>query len=175
MYHIRDNFPKGMKIVSIPLSWFRAVAGFINSLCPGTGIKMTNPGTPSAETPVAISIDETYLKNKILQWAPSAQFVGPGGNYVPILDAESTSTPAGGAISSQRSDVTPDSGTWTAMGSDGLVIRVFTRIARFSEAIPSQSSNTHLALAFWREMAFNPNGTLKSVSAEKGYVVFAIT
>ena len=37
--HIKDNFQAGGPITQVPASWFNSVAGFINGLIAGPGIK----------------------------------------------------------------------------------------------------------------------------------------
>ena len=185
MYHVRDDFRPGTKTFGIPLSWYRAVARFINSLCPGTGIKMTNPAEPSAETPVSISIDEGWLASAVKRLVPSAA-TGGGVQYsagegidaeelelgkiavdpdqvVTVLAAEGPVITIDGNTAS-GTDETLDQTTWEAGGTSKLVKAEFTR----AKAVTV--NNVYYYRLFWRLCTYNPNGTRAAVSAEQGYV-----
>ncbi len=184
MFHVRDDFRPGTKIFSIPLSWFRSVARFINSLCPGTGIRMTFPAEPSAETPVKISIDEKYLENAVRRLVPGAD-AGGGAQYsagdgideeelkhgkiavddekvVMVIAAESATTVDGNTASG--AEETLDNTEWTAGGASSLTVAEFTRAKEVTVG------NVYYYRLFWRLKTYNPNGTVASMSAEQGYI-----
>ena len=184
MYHIRSDFRPGTKAFAIPLSWFRSVAEFINSLCSGTGIRMTNPAHPSPESPVRISVDEAWLKQKVAEFAP--QQASGGGAYaagdgidaaalaqgeiavdpdkvVTVLEAEDPDVTIDGNTAS-GTDETLDQTTWEAGGTSALVIAEFTR----AKAVTV--NNVYYYRLFWRLCTYTPNGTRAAVSAEQGYI-----
>ena len=186
MYHVRDDFKPGTKIFSIPLSWFREVGRFINSLCSGSGIRMTNPAHPSAETPVRIYVDEAWLKQKVIEFAPAQATGGGGEKYdagegidaeelavgkiavdpdkvVTVIDAEDPDIVLDGNTAS-GTDETLDQTEWTAGGTSKLVMAEFTR----SKAVTV--NNVYYYRLFWRLCTYNPNGTRAAVSAEQGYI-----
>lgn len=97
--------------------------------------------------------------------------------YCPVLEKTGNAAPVetGNYIvtPSTTSDVSKEQTTWTA-GTTELAIKVYTRIIRRKD-FDSGSPNSIYAYAFYRTFTFNPNGTLKSVSAEQGFYVLAIT
>ena len=186
MFHIRDDFKPGTKIFSIPLSWFRGVGRFINSLCSGTGIRMTNPAHPSAETPVRISVDEAWLKQKVAEFAP--QQTGGGEGAQPVADAtnvDNTQTGDGdvegiasatdttayvtgdtavGQSAARVLPLGPGEGSWTAGGTHGLKQYEISRIAPFRYG--EGSNPPRYAKIFSRLVTRNHSGLVVSTGDE---------
>lgn len=65
------------------------IASILNNICPGTGIKISNPHIPSAAAPLLFSIDEVFLRqyverntNGMFKWDGITGSIGPGGVFV---------------------------------------------------------------------------------------------
>lgn len=65
MFRLTETFPNGIKIFSIPLSWFRKVTNYLNNLVGGEFIEITSPSQPSGSAPVEISLDYENLKSAL--------------------------------------------------------------------------------------------------------------
>ena len=116
MFAIRDNFPDGMKITQIPISWFRAVSAFLNNLAAGTGIRIDKPSTPSTETPTVISVNDEYVAAAVRKYAPRLEVVGSGDGGA--ADAEDTSESGNPVAPSLAAD--DDSGGDTLSDGDAI-------------------------------------------------------
>lgn len=153
MFTLFTKFQNGMKIFSIPLSWFRKVTAYLNNICAGTGIKILQPNEPSDSSPVVISVDPAYIDARI-----AAHMSGDDnsiGSSAASIDARNTETDTSGTI-------TLETNSWAA-GSNGLILHVVTR----SYTTPN-ASRYHFLM--YRELRFSSKGQLLSVSAEKGYL-----
>lgn len=185
MYHIRSDFRPGTKAFAIPLSWFRSVAEFINSLCSGTGIRMTNPAHPGPESPVRISVDEAWLKQKVAEFAPQQTGGGDGAQPTPDADninnaqtgdggiegiASATDTTAyvdGDDVSDTAARIAPlgaGEGSWKAGGAQGLKQYEISRIVPFTYG--SGSLPERYAKIFVRLVTRNHNGQVVSMGDE---------
>ena len=185
MFQLTQKFPSGTKIFSIPLAWFRKVTAFLNNICAGTGITLTQPSEPSSTAPVKISIDRAWLKALIegYGFVKASEISLSNLPYVPKTATFKTTTAEGTTIdqSATRYDGTSISGvtdhtaglefetdTWEAnKKGEAFTIPIFTRI--FWNASYTSSGSIY-SFALWRELTINPNGTIKSVSEEKGLI-----
>lgn len=116
MFHLKDNWPSGMRIFQIPLSWFRKVSGFLNNFIQGEGIEIEKPDNPGLDTPVRIKLSEDALEK--LDQIDKIKKVSAPEKITPINSgtASGTSMDDGERIFGSSSD-------------DGIEIFVATRAA----------------------------------------------
>lgn len=152
MFTLRTKFPNGMKIFAIPLSWFRKVSAYLNNICPGTGMKIEQPGEPSDSSPVIFSIDTDYLDARI-----SSLLANDNEKSTQSVDIRNNETDTAGTM-------TLETNSWAANNSQnrGVIINMITRFYT-----TPNTSRYHFLM--YRELRFSAKGQLLSVSAEKGY------
>ena len=56
-FHVKDDFRDGMPFAAVGVEWYNRVAGFLNALVGGLGIKVFKPSRPAVGAPVFIDID----------------------------------------------------------------------------------------------------------------------
>ena len=171
MFLLTEEFKAGTKIFQIPLKWYRKVTAFLNHVTGSNGISVKCPAEPSGSDPVEIGLDKEWFDN----------FLGSG--FVKVVKTQAT-TPAEGTTEDQSSTryngatvygttehtngLEFKTDTWAANNTGtALKLTVFTRIF-WNKNYTSDGSNYCFAL--WREITINPNGTIKSVSDEKGLI-----
>ncbi len=190
MLIINTIFRSGMKITQVPISWFRAVSGFLANFAPGTGVRIRIPASPDMNNPVLISIDEAYIKgllngvvtedelNRRLRDYGNDDAAG-GCALTPAEDPTNVDTSktndggvegiedttraavSGESLAQAAAAVTAEQGgTWTAGGDDGLVAYEIARIK------PFMVSTAKYGKVFLRKKVYNHNGQLASQGPE---------
>lgn len=185
MFQLTQKFPSGTKIFSIPLVWFRKVTAFLNNICAGTGITITQPSEPSTTAPVKISVDRAWLKALIdgYGFVKAEEISFRNLPYVPTTATFDTKTAEGTTenqsatryngktiygTTEHTNGLEFETDTWDANKTGkAFTIPMFTRIF-WNKNYTADGSNYCFAL--WREITINPNGTIKSVSEEKGLI-----
>ena len=178
---------------------FNSVVAYLNNLCGDESIDFHRPDSPSAENPPCIAVSKTWLNtflsafvkfatgstianvlvgtdaNGLLKNVVNLPTTAPSTDKVLTVKKNGTTVSwedAGGGAAENPSSKTnlanaapgtssTNSGTWTAGGSNGVTVRYHTR---------TMWSGTYL-YGFYRDMVFDKNGRLYSVSAETRYTI----
>lgn len=88
-FHVKDDFTPGTPVAAVGAGWFNAVAGFINGLVGGLGIKVVKPRHPGSSAPVQIDIDPDAVeqailkKQKVFQTLETPTATHDSGNQIP--------------------------------------------------------------------------------------------
>lgn len=188
MFSVRDNFPDGMKITQIPLSWFRAVSAFLNNLASGTGIKIDKPSSPSPESPTVFSVNDDYVAAAVRKYAPRLEVLGadeaeegeseePEGNPVaPSLTATDDSadfTSGGDALmdgdaidTTNHPDAANDTTRWMNNAAADALGGYDAEAEQGHEASGDWTSPTALATDDASLLAFDPTAAAENEAAE---------
>ncbi len=197
MFGIRKTFRRlfGRKATEA----FNAVTAYLDNFCADESIDFHRPDSPSAENPPCIGVNKSWLTNNLTAFARFAAnatvsnvLLGTDGSgflknvaslltTAPTTDKVLTVKKNGTAVtwedasasSAQNPSSTTslanaapgtsstNSTTWTAGGTKGVVVRLTTR---------TMWSGTYL-YGFYRDLTFDKNGMLYSVSGETRYTI----
>ncbi len=136
MAHIEDSFSQGAPISRVPASWFNAVAGFINNLVGGFGVRVERSGRATV-----VSLDPDAIAQEVSAAASPAE--------VESLASGGDPTPTAASV---------DGATFTAgvAGGKGVELFVATRSEEYGE----------LGAIVYRKFTVTSDGRIYAISGE---------
>ena len=149
-FHVKDDFRDGAPVAAVGSEWYNRVAGFLNALVGGLGIKVFKPSRPAVGTPVFIDIDPKAvadaLRTEKTLWRDETEF----------KDFETPSA-ADSAVSDGHAFNALLGTAWTR-GSDGQGVRVYLPTDSWGDGVSRSIA--------WRLCEFDRFGCLQKVGAQ---------